>query len=189
MQIFLEAEKIFHIGAFNVTNTYLTSLLVVMVLSVLAFLFSKKIKQVPGKIQNLVEYIIETLFEFFEKVFDDKERTKKFFPFIATFFLFILFSNWLGIFPGMGTIGIYEEHNGKEILVPFFRSVNSDINMTLALAVISVLMTDAGPPQAFFYRNRRDCNVGFFGLARVPSPYGIYPRFWEKEFSVSDAGP
>jgi len=142
MEIFLEAEKLFHIGAFNVTNTYLTSLLVVVVLSVLAILFSKKIKQIPGKAQNLVEYVIETLFEFFEKIFDDKEKTKKFFPFIATIFLFILFSNWLGIFPGMGTIGIYEEHNGKEILVPFFRSVNSDINMTLALAVLSVVATN-----------------------------------------------
>lgn len=142
MQIFLEAETIFHIGAFNITNTYLTSLLVVLGLCAFGYFFSKRIEYVPKKLQNAVEYIIEGLFGFFEKVFDDREKTKKYFSFIITLFLFIILSNWLGIFPGMGTIGIYEEHNGKEILVPFFRSVNSDINMTLALAVISVIATN-----------------------------------------------
>lgn len=142
MNIFLEAEKIFHIGSFWVTNTYLTSSLVVLGLSAFAVGFSRKIGYLPGKIQNLVETVLEGFLDFFDKIFDDREKAKKFFPFIATFFLFILLSNWLGIFPGMGTIGFYQQHNGKEILVPFFRSVNSDINMTLALAVISVLFTN-----------------------------------------------
>jgi F-type H+-transporting ATPase subunit a len=142
MNIFLEAEKIFHIGSFGITNTYLTSSLVVLGLSAFAAGFSRKISYLPGKIQNLVETVLEGFLDFFEKIFDDRQKAKKFFPFIATFFLFIVLSNWLGIFPGMGTIGFYEQHNGKEILVPFFRSVNSDINMTLALAVISVLATN-----------------------------------------------
>jgi F-type H+-transporting ATPase subunit a len=142
MDIFIEAEKIFHIGPFAVTNTYLTSVLVVIIISVGAYLFSRRISETPGRLQHGVEMLLEFLFDFFEKVFGDKERTRKFFPFVCTFFLFILLSNWFGIFPGVGTIGLYEEHNGRTILVPFLRSVNSDINMTLALAVISVLATN-----------------------------------------------
>jgi F-type H+-transporting ATPase subunit a len=71
----------------------------------------------------------------------DKEKTKKFFPLIATFFLFILFSNWMGILPGVGSIGIWEEGEHGRILIPLFRSTNSDINMTMALAMISVIAT------------------------------------------------
>jgi F-type H+-transporting ATPase subunit a len=57
---------------------------------------------------------------------------------VATFFLFIAISNWCGILPGFGSIGVYAHHHGEEVLVPFFRSANAHLSTTLALAVVSV---------------------------------------------------
>ena len=111
-----------------------------MVLLIGFGLFIKsRLKPVPGKIQNLTEALIGGMETFMTTVTGDKEKTRKFFPLIATLFIFILISNWLGILPGVGSIGL-AEHEG-EGLVPFFRSTNSDINMTLALAIISVMST------------------------------------------------
>jgi len=57
---------------------------------------------------------------------------------VATIFLFILVNNWIGVLPGTGSIGFFEMVHGKEVLVPFFRSANSDLNMTFALALIAM---------------------------------------------------
>lgn len=91
----------------------------------------------PGKFQCLVEALIEGMASFMTTVTGDKDKTKKFFPLVATLFIFILISNWLGILPGVGSIGLVEH----EEFIPLFRSTNSDINMTLALSIISVAAT------------------------------------------------
>ena len=62
-------------------------------------------------------------------------------PLVATFFLFIFLSNWMGILPLVGSVGLRHVEEGKEVFVPLFRSTYSDLNMTLALALISVFMT------------------------------------------------
>jgi F-type H+-transporting ATPase subunit a len=72
----------------------------------------------------------------------DRKQTVRFFPVVITIFLFILVSNYIGLLPGFGSIGIYEVQDGYSVFVPIFRSVNSDINMTLALAIISVMATN-----------------------------------------------
>ncbi len=141
MEISIKAEEIFHIGIFPVTNTLLTSWLVVAVLCILAFLISRNIKYVPGKIQNFFEFVIESLLGFFETIAGSREKAVKFFPIVATIFLFVLLSNWMGILPGIGSIGFHEIHEEKEVFVPLFRSVNSDLNMTLALALIAVVLS------------------------------------------------
>jgi len=66
----------------------------------------------------------------------ENELQRKIFIVSLTFFVFILVPNWLGILPGIGSVGFYEE--GK--FIPFFRSPNSDLNMTLSLAILSVLL-------------------------------------------------
>jgi len=97
-----------------------------------------KPKLVPSKKQNIFELIIETVYDFLADVWGEKNKAKKYFAFLATFFLFILISNWFGLIPGVGTVGFYENH---EEFVPFLRSLNSDLNATIAWAVISVLTT------------------------------------------------
>ena len=76
---------------------------------------------------------------FMGQALGNKEQAKKFFPLVATIFLFILFNNWVGVLPGTGSVGFYEEHGGERSFVPLLRSANSDLNTTFALALISVV--------------------------------------------------
>ncbi len=144
MHISISAEPLFKILGLTVTNALLTSWLVLVLLIVIAVILSRHIKRdnkVPGKFQNLMEFALEKLIDFLETVAGSRESVIKFFPVVATIFLFILLSNWLGILPGVGSLGFYHLEEGQKVFVPFFRSVNSDINMTLALALIVVTMS------------------------------------------------
>ena len=141
MHISITPEKVFEIGNFPVTNTLLTSWLVVILISLGAVLFSKIIQRVPGKIQAAIELLVEYLLSFLENIAGNRKKAEKFFPIVATIFIFVLISNWFGILPGIGSIGFYEVSHGKEVFVPIFRSVYSDLNMTIALALIAVLLS------------------------------------------------
>jgi F-type H+-transporting ATPase subunit a len=142
--ISLAAEKIrlpFEIPflGHELPNTFPATWLTMLLLIVVAILGTRKMKMVPSGLQNLIEAIVETFYNFIEGVAGD--RTRLFFPLIATFFFFILVSNWLGLLPGFGSVGVYEEHHGHTVLVPFFRSANADLNTTIALALVSVAAT------------------------------------------------
>jgi len=141
MHISFFPETIIEIAGWPISNSIIMSWLATAFLLTIAFLLKGKLKLVPGKFQCLIETLIEGMENFMTTVTGDKEKTKKFFPLIATFFLFILVSNWMGILPGVGSIGIWEEGEHGRFLVPLFRSTNSDINMTMALAMISVIAT------------------------------------------------
>jgi F-type H+-transporting ATPase subunit a len=62
------------------------------------------------------------------------------FPLVATFFIFIIVNNWAGLIPGFGSIGIYEMKEGHEVFVPFLRSANADLNTTIMLSLVSVIV-------------------------------------------------
>ncbi len=141
VEISITPEAIAHIGNFPVTNSLLTSWVVVAILSIGAIIFSKQIKPVPGKLQSALETVIETLLSFLETVAGDRKTAEKFFPIIATIFLYVLCSNWAGILPGVGSIGIKEITEEGAKFVPIFRSVYSDLNMTIALALIAVFLS------------------------------------------------
>lgn len=135
----LGSETIFHIGSFEVRNTLIASTLVIVVFLIMGLVLKKKkYALVPGGFQNLVEMIIGGFYGFFNGIVGDEEKTKKFFPLVMTIFLFVILSNWMGLLPGFGSIGLWEAEEGKEIFVPIFRSTFADVNMTLALALISV---------------------------------------------------
>jgi F-type H+-transporting ATPase subunit a len=139
MNISLAAEPIFHMGSFAVTNTLLMSWTIVLFLVILTVVFRKRVAAVPGGLQNIIEIIIENLLKFIESVTHSRGQAKKFFPLVATIFIFVVLSNWIEIVPGLGTIGIYEKHNGRQVLVPFIRSASADLNVTLAIAIVSVM--------------------------------------------------
>ena len=131
-------EHLFSIAGFPVTNTLLTSWIIVLGLVIVVKIFSRKIvlQGMPGKFQNGVETVVEGLFEFMATFAGDRKTARKFFPFAGTIFIFVLLANWIGVLPGMGSIGFHTIEEGKEVFVPLFRSVYSDLNMTLALALI-----------------------------------------------------
>lgn len=125
------------LGFFNIlpiTNTLLVSWITIIVLSVLAILSTRKVTLVPSGLQNLFEVVIDFGYTTVEDL-AGSEKTKVFFPVVMTFFFFILVSNWLGLLPGFATITFRHE--------PLLRSMNSDLNMTLALALVSAFMTHA----------------------------------------------
>ncbi|MFA5947999.1 MAG: F0F1 ATP synthase subunit A [Candidatus Gracilibacteria bacterium] len=135
----LASETIFHIGSFEVRNTLITSLMTLVLLIVIALLVRrKKYALVPTGIQNFVEMLIGGFYDFFAAVVGEDSKARKFFPLVMTIFFYVILSNWMGLLPGFGSIGLWETHEGHEILVPIFRSTFADVNMTLALALISV---------------------------------------------------
>jgi F-type H+-transporting ATPase subunit a len=139
--ISLAAEPVFNIGSFVVTNSILTAWISVVLIAVFAVLLNRKMKAVPGRFQSAVESVTEGLYSTCEQVLGDHSVTRKLFPFLASLFVFIVINNLLGLLPGVGTIGVYQIHHGHEVLVPFFRSANADLNMTLALGLISAITT------------------------------------------------
>lgn len=135
----LAAEKITEVAGFPITNSMILSWIASIILIAIALTASRKPQIVPRGIQNVFEVIVEFLWNTVNSVLDDEKATKKYFPMIATFFLFILFNNWIGTLPGIGTIGFNEIKEDESAFVPFLRPGNADLNHTLALAVISVV--------------------------------------------------
>lgn len=135
----LAAEKILQVGPFVLTNTLLTTWIVTAILLLFAYLATRKQTKIPQGLQNIAEMIIEALQGVVEPIAGNK--TKVFMPILVSFFLFILLGNYFGLLPGVGTLGFYEMHEGREVFVPFLRSINSDLNTTLALGIVSIVYT------------------------------------------------
>jgi F-type H+-transporting ATPase subunit a len=135
----LAAETLFQVGPLPITNTLLVTWIVMLGLVLSSYFITKNLKKFPSGWQNFAEAAIEQIYNLIESLAG--KNAIRFFPFIATFFIFILLANLIGLLPGFGTIGISQTQNGHVKFLPFFRSVNSDLNTTLALAVISAFAT------------------------------------------------
>lgn len=144
MHISLAAEHIFTVFGMPITNTLLMSWIAMAILILISVFSTRRLRLIPKGLQNFLESIIELILDFIAQITGDRKQAEKFFPLVTTIFIFILLSNWLGLVPGVGTIGFFEVAHAEEggrLFVPFFRSTNSDLNMTLALAIISVIAT------------------------------------------------
>ncbi|KKW30277.1 MAG: ATP synthase subunit a [Candidatus Uhrbacteria bacterium GW2011_GWD2_52_7] len=137
----LAAEPIFHVGNFPVTNSMINAWIATGFFVLVAIVAARRKTLVPRGVHNVIEMVIETLLAQAEKVTSSREKAKAFFPLVATIFLFVLVSNWMGQLPGTGSFGIYELVHGEVELVPLLRPATSDLNMTLAIAVLSVCMS------------------------------------------------
>jgi len=97
---------------------------------------TRRMDQVPGGAQNLLEWLIEGVYGLLESVIG-AHLVKKTFWFFATIFLFILAANWISLVPGVGTIGWgHHTADGFAVQEPLFRGANADLNLTLAMALI-----------------------------------------------------
>ena len=141
LNISISAEPIAHFFGLTITNSLLTGWIVTILLAVSVYFFSKQIKEkgAPSRLQSFVEFIIEALFGVVESI-AGHAKAKRFFPLVGTLFIFILFSNWSGLLPGLAAIGIREELHGASVLIPFWRAPTADINTTLALGLITMIM-------------------------------------------------
>lgn len=137
----LFAEEIFHIGNFPVTNSLINSWAVVFIVVVLTLVIRKRVSLVPRGIQNLFEMVVEVSLGIFDSVTGSRKKSMKFFPLVFTFFVVVLINNYLGLLPGVGSIGKQVMHDGHKVFVPFFRAGTADLNMTLALASIGVVVS------------------------------------------------
>jgi len=139
----LAAEQIFKIGSFSVTNSMINAVLALVIFAVFAFFLNLGIKKyytddkAPKGLLNFFESILEILLQQIDNVTHDRKKTIKFLPVVGGVFLFILISNWMGLLPGTGSIGI---RHGQE-LIPFLRPANTDLNLTLAMAVTAVVLS------------------------------------------------
>lgn len=138
MNISLAAEPLFHIGTFPVTNTLLVGLFITLAGGIFVAVLRKRLEELPRGIQNVVEALIEGMLKFVDGVTVDRKKTLRFFPIAASIFTFVLLSNWVELVPGLGTIGIWGEHQGETVLIPFLRSASADLNVTAAIALFAV---------------------------------------------------
>ncbi len=135
------AEPIITIGNFPITNSLINTTLVTIFFVVLAITLRKRLNKIPRGLQNFSEIIIEGALKLCDTVTSSRTTSLKLFPLVFILFLFILINNWSGLLPGIGTIGWVELHDGESIFVPFFRGGTADVNTTLALALVSVILT------------------------------------------------
>ncbi|MDR1259892.1 MAG: F0F1 ATP synthase subunit A [Endomicrobium sp.] len=135
----LRPEVLFFVAGFPITNTVVATIITDVIIIMIVVILSKVIAIAPGNIQN----VIETVVDYFNKTAEEiaGERAVFIYPWITSFFIFILISNLVAQFPGFETIKFRPTFNdGNE--VSFFRAATSDLNVTLALSVISIIVTN-----------------------------------------------
>ncbi|KKQ55263.1 MAG: ATP synthase subunit a [Parcubacteria group bacterium GW2011_GWA2_38_13] len=137
----LFAEPIFHIGSFTVTNSLLNSWIVVVIIVMLSVVIRRKISVVPRGFQNFMEMILDGALNLADTVTGSRKKTIKFMPVVFPLFIFIVLNNWLGIFPGIGSIGFIETSEEGRIFIPLFRGATADLNTTIALSIMAVVLT------------------------------------------------
>ena len=134
----LKPATLIHIGKFAITNSMLLTWVVAAGIIVFAQLAMRKIEQIPSGAQNFWEWLVEGLYNFLENIIG-RDLVRKTFWFFATIFIFILFVNWFGLVPGVGTIGWGHHDPATGIFRvdrPLLRGGNADLNMTTAMAAI-----------------------------------------------------
>ncbi len=123
-----------------ITNSMIVTWIVAVGLIVFAQYATRRMQAVPAGAQNVWEWLVESLYEFLQGIVGP-ELVKKTFWFFATNFIFILATNWFGLIPGVGTIGWgVDGPHGFEVARPLFRGGNADLNMTLAMAMVFMVL-------------------------------------------------
>ncbi|MDO8623805.1 MAG: F0F1 ATP synthase subunit A [bacterium] len=122
--IHLAPEALFHIGDFPITNTLTTTVTVSLLLIAFAYVAGRALKLKPGKFQAVLELMIMYPYDFVRETLQNDKVALRIYPIIMTIFLLVLFQNWFGLLP------ITES-------IPYFYSAATDLNFTLALALIA----------------------------------------------------
>lgn len=141
LNISISAEPIAHFFGLTITNSLLAGWIVTATLVLCVYLFFRQLKTkgAPSRLQSIIELLIESLFHMVESI-AGSAKAKRFFPMVGTLFIFILISNWSGLVPGIAAFGFREVIHGAEVFVPYWRAPTADVNTTLALGLITMIM-------------------------------------------------
>lgn len=141
------APTLFHIGPLEVTNSIVYTWIVAALIFVVVRLGTRNLKEIPSGLQNVIEAAVEGLEDMTKGLLEPKVA-RWVFPLAATFFIFILISNIMGLLPGVGSIGfgLHDEHSSLPFAVvhadtPLFRPPTADANMTVAMSAIFFIMS------------------------------------------------
>lgn len=135
--IHLAPLALFHIGTIPVTNTLITAVTVSILLVVFAFFAGRALRLTPSGFQTALELLVTYPYDFVRETLENDRLAEKVYPLIMTIFLFVLSVNWFGLLPFVASVGITEEVHGVSELIPFFYPGATDLNMTLALAIVA----------------------------------------------------
>jgi F-type H+-transporting ATPase subunit a len=139
--ISIAAEKIFSIGSFAVTNSLLLAVLAALVLIIAALFIRTNMREVPGRLQGFFELFLEGALSLMDSILGSREKSERYLPLVATIFLFVVVSNWLGLMPGVGSLGVWEEHHAE-------KSVSEDFSTSGEEPVSSGSDTEPSLPAA-----------------------------------------
>jgi len=141
------------------TNSFVFTVILTVLIVIGARAATRRMDLVPTGAQNFIEALVETLYATFENIVG-RHMITKVFPVIATLFIFICAANWIGLVPGVGTIGWGKPGPGlwslSEIDRPLLRPSDADLNMTLGMAVMFMIL--------WLIRTLRD--VGLLGFLK-----------------------
>jgi F-type H+-transporting ATPase subunit a len=130
-----KAVEIGHLVGLPVTNSMVVTWLVAAALIAWAWRATRAMKEIPTGGQNFIEWLIESLYGFLEGILGP-HLVRRTFWFFGTIFIFILATNWVGLVPGVGSIGWgHQTPTGFRVEEPLFRGGNADVNQTLAMAL------------------------------------------------------
>jgi F-type H+-transporting ATPase subunit a len=138
IHVAIKAETLFHIGPIAVTNSMVGALIVFVLLGSLAWWASRNHAVVPSRLQSLLEFPVEFLAGIVRG--QHETRWRSVLPPVLAIFLVVLFSNYVGLLPGVGTIGVHVVEDGHEAVVPIIRPASADLNFTLALALVAFVL-------------------------------------------------
>lgn len=133
----LPAETIFHIFGFPITNSIIGAWITIIFLVGFSYVVTRRMKLIPGRLQAAFEFLIGWLYDLCCSVAGE-ENGRRFFPVVATIFLFVAFNAWLALLPGFGSITAHTVEGEVELIRP----ANTDINMPLALALTSFIFVE-----------------------------------------------
>lgn len=138
IHVAIEAETLFHIGPLAFTNSMVGALLATAVLLLAAWYITRRSALVPGRLQSALELPVELMSGI---VAGSSSRWRGYIALVLGFFLMILVANWIGLLPGVGTIGItHLDEAGHEAIIPIIRPASADLNFTLGLAIVAFIM-------------------------------------------------
>ena len=134
-----EVFPLFDIGGlhFSITNSMIAAWVTIIVLVGFSYAVTRRMKLIPGRLQSAFEFLLGWLYDLCQSVAGE-ENGRKFFPIVATIFLFVGFNAWLALLPGYGSILVHTAEGEVHLLRP----ANTDINMPLALALVTFVLVE-----------------------------------------------
>lgn len=139
-EVHLAPQTVFHLGGFGITNTLLSAWLTSLVIILLFVLGTRRMRLVPTGLQNLLEALVEVLYGFVVSVAGERFG-RQIFPLLATIFVFVAFNAWIALLPIYPTVGL-KEGGADHVTTHLLRAAGTDINMPLALAIISFVFAE-----------------------------------------------